>query len=142
MKKLYKILIGIFLIVVLYAVTMKGLVPFALDVAKSGLFLKETEDDPVGELHSARTYAALLQCENELRDQHGQPPASSPSASESEYKAWGLGDHVYVIKAAMDLPNADNVAVRSNVTCKIQYQGGEQGDASNWSILGVTVDGA
>lgn len=141
MKKSYKILLLIVFVIGLYVFTMKGIVPFALDVAKSGLFLKETEDDPVGELHNARTYAALLHCENQLRDDRGQPTASSPSAAESDYKAWGLGDHVYVIKAAIDLPGADNALVRSNVTCKIQYQGGEQGDVSNWSILGVSVDG-
>lgn len=141
MKTRYKILLLILFIIVLYAVTMKGLVPLALEVAKSGLFLKETEDDPVGELHTPRTYAALLQCENLLRDDHGQTPLTLPTAADNEYKAWGLGDHVYVIKAPMDIKEGDSAPVRSNVTCKIQYQGGEQNDASNWSLIGLSQEG-
>lgn len=137
MKKIYKIVGLVLLVGCLYVITMKFVMPFVMDVVSSDLFFKQTEDDPVGELQNNRTYMGLLHCENQLRADQGLSEATRPSAGESEYKAWGLGDHTYVIKAMLDVPGPDKNLVRTNVGCKIKYEGGEEADAKNWSIIGV-----
>lgn len=140
MKKRYKYTLLLLFVVLLYLVTMKLVKPFVLEVMDSELYMKKTEDDPVGELHNGRTYTALLHCENQLRADHGLGDATRPSAAEGEYKAWGLGDHIYVIKAMLDVPGPDKTPVRTSVGCKIKYEGGEEADPNNWSILGVGTD--
>lgn len=137
MKKIYKIMLLVLLVGVFYLITMKVAMPFVLSVVDSDLFFKQTEDDPVGELHNNRTYSGLLHCENKLRADNGLGDVTRSSAAESEYKAWGLGDHTYVIKAVLDVPGPDKSLARASVGCKIKYQGGEEADPANWSIIGV-----
>lgn len=141
MNKKLKIALFLLFVVFLYVVTMKVILPIVFEVMESGLYLKKTEDDPVGELHSARTYTALLHCENDVRASKGLTNASRPSATEDEYKAWGLGDHTYVVKAILDVPGPDKNLVRTSVTCKIKYDDGDESDPDNWSILGMGVGG-
>lgn len=140
MRKKLKFLLLLVFIGVLYVVTLKGVLPFVLKVADSELFLKQTEDDPVGELHNNRTYTGLLHCENQLRNDHDLTKVTSPSAGD-DYKAWGLGDHIYLIKAALDVPEPDKSLKRTRVACKIKYQEGEEANPDSWSILGVGAEG-
>lgn len=138
-KRLKKYALLVLFIIFLYVLTLKGVIPLVLKVVESDLFFKQTEDDPVGELHNSRTYTALLHCENQLRADRGASPATHPTAAENEYMAWGLGDHTYVIKSTADLPAngaAQNV-VRANIGCKIKYEGGAETDPANWSVIGV-----
>ncbi|TAN51946.1 MAG: hypothetical protein EPN21_05235 [Methylococcaceae bacterium] len=141
MNKKLKVVLFVLFVVFLYVVTMKVIMPIVFKVMDSGLYLKKTEDDPVGELRNARTYAALLHCENQLRESGGLARTTRPSAGEDEYKAWGLGDHTYVIKAMLDIPGQENKLVRTSVACKIKYDEGDESDPDNWSILGVGAEG-
>lgn len=141
MNKKLKVLTWLLFIVFLYVVTIRLVIPFVIKVLDSPLILKQTEDDPVGELHTPRTYLGLLHCENQLRADHGLDERTSPSVAEDAYKAWGLGDHTYVIKAKLDVPGPDKKPVLTDVVCKIKYNEGEETNPKSWTLLGVGAEG-
>jgi len=126
-------------IISLYVVNDKAVVPFILDVANSTLYLKETaDDDPLGEIRNARTDAAQLHCENQLRKDQGA--AAVPSATDPAYKAWSIGDFTYVIKGSLDLPGESGEGAHFRYACKIHWNAKDMNDADNWSVFGMDVN--
>lgn len=126
-------------VIALYVFNDKAVVPFILEVTKSTLYLKETEDDdPLGEVRNARTDLAQLHCENQLRDNRGA--AAVPSATDTAYKAWSIGDFTYVIKAAVELPGENGAPAHYRYACKIHWNAKEMNDARNWSVYGMDVN--
>lgn len=123
----------------LYLSLNKVVVPFIEEVAQSSLYMKETaDDDPLGEIRNARTDAAQLHCENQLRKDQGA--AAVPSATDTAYKAWSIGDFTYVIKGAFDLPAENGELAHFRYACKIHWNAEDMNDADNWSVFGMDVN--
>lgn len=126
-------------IIALYVFNDKAVVPFILDVAQSSLYMKETQDDdPLGEIRNARTDAAQLHCENQLRDDQGAAAVRTPT--DTAYKAWSIGDFTYVIKGSVELPGENGKPVGYRYACKIHWNNKEMNDPENWSVYGMDVN--
>lgn len=126
-------------VVALYVSLNKLFVPFIEQVASSSLFLKETEnDDPLGDVRNERTDVAALHCENSIRDDEDISPVST--ASDTDYKAWSLGDFTYVIKAQSTGTPEGGDPAHYRYACKIHWNGQDMADPGNWSIQGMDLN--
>ncbi|HLF98108.1 MAG TPA: hypothetical protein VI457_13270 [Methylococcaceae bacterium] len=125
-------------IIALYLSLNKAVVPFIEEVAQSSLYMKETtDDDPLGEIRNARTDQAQLHCENQLREDQGA--AAVPTSTDTNYKAWSIGDFTYVIKGSLDLAGENGEPGHYRYACKIHWNGKDMTDPDNWSTYGMDI---
>lgn len=64
----------------------------------------------------------------------------SPSTADFpffDYKTWNLGDDTYVVKSHVDSQNRLGATIRNYWHCKARYNGGENADTTNWTLLNM-----
>lgn len=81
---------------------------------------------------------AGIQCQNYVKDR-----LHSPSTADFPF----LGDQVtttgndsYVVRSYVDAQNGFGATVRSDYVCQIRFNGGEDADQRNWTLLDLTVN--
>ncbi|MBS1212820.1 MAG: hypothetical protein H6R26_1437 [Proteobacteria bacterium] len=123
-------------VALLYLVTNKVIVPFVLKVVESDLFfVKDDEQEELGKISNQRTDFALAQCKRAMKEDKQVPETAQ--FDDSSYEAWALGGKSYVIRSHVSVPDETKGIVNRKYACKIQFEGGEEGNADNWSILGI-----
>ena len=123
-------------IVLLYVVTNKVVVPLVMKVMDSELILvPEEEQEELGKISNQRTDFALLQCKAAMKDENQIPETAQ--FDDSIYEAWALGGRTYVIRSQVSVPVEGQGMTTRKYACKIQFAGGDVGNAENWSILGI-----
>ncbi len=120
----------------LYVVTNKVVVPLVMKVVESDLFfVKEDEQEELGKISNQRTDFALAQCKRAMKEDKQVPETAQ--FDDSSYEAWALGGKTYVVRSHVSVPDENKGIVDRKYACKIQFTGGEEGNADNWSILGI-----
>lgn len=125
---------------VLIFLTAKVIMPLALDVAKSGLFLKDSKEEasqlPVT---TPLTGLAFMQCNKYIKSQ--LDPETSVTFPEKPINAWSLGGYQYVINAEVTITGAASTSTKK-YACRITYDNGDDqegvNDLDNWTIDGLS----
>jgi len=126
---------------ILIFLTAKVFMPLALDVAKSGLFLKDSKEQasqlPVS---TPLTSLAFMQCNNYIKSK--LDPETSVTFPEKPMNAWSLGDYGYVIQAEISITTETAKTTTKKYACRISYDDGDDqegvNDPDNWTIDGLS----
>ncbi len=143
MKKIFTKYSIFFLIIglgILIFFTAKVIMPLALDVAKSGLFLKESKEEasqmPVS---TPLTGLAFKQCNDYIKSE--LDPETSVTFPDKPINAWSLGGYQYVINAEISVTGAEGTSSKK-YACRITYDNGDDqegvNDLDNCSIDGLS----
>ncbi len=117
-----------------YVLLIKGITPFVTEVATSDLFLIQS-DDPAEKFTSVKnekTQAAVAHCSQHLQENFDLAP--SARLDTNEYTAWALGNYTYIIKSYVISSGTTQDPANKLFACRIQYEGGDEYSAENWSI--------
>lgn len=123
-------------ILALYVTLNKVFIPLALKAATSDLFLEETDDigdmDPIS---NAKTKMASLHCNNEVSKEMGESLALQFPPDPKN--VWDTGNATFVVSSYVDVTNPAEGTTRKLYACNIRYEGGDDTDFKNWTLLGL-----
>ena len=87
----------------------------------------------------SRGTMAAIQCESFVRDRLTAPATADFPFLDREVRI--LGDNVnYMVTSYVDSENAFGATLRTNWICEIRYNGGEDADRSNWTLVNLETD--
>ena len=141
-QRKYALILLILLIVGLYVLHNKAVVPFVMTVVHTRFF---TGDPKLGgqstALRDNMTAMASIHCKALIKQQ--LPANKSATFPQYDYKAWNIGFGRYLVQSSVDIETADGTASRrKNTLCKIQYTGGGETDPDNWTLIGIDSSSA
>lgn len=131
------ILLLILFVLLMYLLQSRAITPLVMMVMESDFFSSNEEErvESLGKIKNDTMKFALLQCEDYMMKQ-GLAPNQAEFLN-SGYEAWALGNHTYIIRAAMRTPDPVAGRVDQKFACKIHQDDWDETEAKSWQVLAV-----
>ncbi|MEI7840206.1 MAG: hypothetical protein WCJ11_06865 [Methylococcaceae bacterium] len=117
------------------------LIPVAKDVAKSDLFLIQSNDQASNMSQSSpMTELAFQHCNKHLKASLDEK--TTVTLPEKALNAWSLGNYEYVVSAEAGVSHEGSAPKKHKYVCRIAYNNGDDTSGApefdNWSLVGIS----
>ncbi|MEI7797106.1 MAG: hypothetical protein WCI06_10810 [Methylococcaceae bacterium] len=136
--KVFLLIAGVIGLVVMQR---EWMIPVAKDVAKSDLFLIQSNDQGSNMSQSSpMTELAFQHCNKHLKaDLDEKTTVTLPA---KPLNAWSLGNYEYVVSAEADVSHEGAASKKHKYVCRISYNNGDDTSGApefdNWSLVGMS----
>lgn len=86
----------------------------------------------------ALTNMAFIICKDFVKARLRAPASADFPFMDFESKV--IGTNEYSVRSYVDAQNAFGAQLRQNWSCRVRYNGGEDADPSNWTLLDLAID--
>jgi len=98
-----------------------------------GLLTYDQKENP----ETGRETLAFIHCQNFVTQRLKAP--STADFPHLDRKSWKIDENTFAIQAYVDAQNSFGAKIRTNWTCEIKYNGGDQYSGANWQLLSLKM---
>ena len=132
----YALLPLVLVMVGLYVLHDKAIVPFVMRIVHTQFFTGDPElGGQATAIRDDMTAMASIHCKTFIKQRLAEHASRTFPAN--DYKAWNIGFGRYLVQSSVDIETADGASRRQNTLCKIRYTGGDEADSNNWRLIGI-----